>query len=195
MLQDEAALLRRAQAGDDEAFGRLVEPCLDRVYRLALRILADAAEAEDAVQEALCKAWRALPEFRGEARFLTWLYRIVWRVSVDRARTAKPLLLDEGLAGAEQPHEADTGWFDPERRLEGMEARRVVAESLRQLPAPYRAALTLYYIDGLAVREIAQVLDMPVNTVKTHLHRARLALKKELQARLEDPGAGGRKKE
>lgn len=182
MVQDEAALLRRAKQGDDQAFGQLVEACLDQAYRLALRIVDDPGDAEDALQDALYKAWRALPQFRGESRFLTWLYRIVWRVSVDRARKVKALPLDESLLdAAEASSDQESDWYDPERRLEGAEAQREVEEAMRRLPAPYRAALTLYYIEGLAVREIAQVLDVPVGTVKTHLHRARTALRRELE--------------
>jgi len=180
MVRDEAGLLRRAKEGDHQAFGQLVEPCLDQAYRLALRIVGDCGEAEDALQDALYNAWRALPRFRGESRFLTWLYRIVWRVSVDRLRKAKALPVDADLLDAAQAQGDDAGWYDPERSLEGAETRREVEQALGRLPVAYRTALTLYYIEGLPVREVAQVLEVPVGTVKTHLHRARLALKKEL---------------
>lgn len=182
MVQDEAKLLHRAKEGDGQAFAGLVEPCLDQAYRLALRLAGDPGEAEDALQEALYKAWRALPRFRGDARFATWLYRIVYRVAVDRARKAKPLPVDDArlldAAGSHDP--AAAAWYDPESRWEGVEAQRELEAALQKLPPSYRAALTLYYVEGLTVRDIAGVLDVPVGTVKTHLHRARKALKREL---------------
>lgn len=181
MVPEEAELLRRAREGDDGAFGRLAEPCLDPAYRLALRILGDPAEAEDALQDALYKAWRALPQFRGESKFSTWLYRIVWRVSSDRLRRPSPLLLDV------EPEDASTD-YDPESRWEGVETQREVERALRRLSAPYRAVLSLYYVEDLPVREIAAILDLPVGTVKTHLHRGRLALRKALAA--EEGGEG-----
>lgn len=104
MVQDEAKLLHRAKEGDGQAFAGLVEPCLDQAYRLALRLAGDPGEAEDALQEALYKAWRALPRFRGDARFATWLYRIVYRVAVDqdqeRAVSEGPRREPLSLAGA-----------------------------------------------------------------------------------------------
>lgn len=169
MNVSEAELLRRAKNGDDQAFGRLVEGCLDQAYRLALRIVGQA-EAEDALQDALYKAWRALPGFRAEAKFSTWLYRIVWRTCVDRARQGQTLPLDTDVLAA-------TESLDPEKRWEEAEARREVEEALMQLPLAYRTVLTLFYIEDLPVREIAQILDMPVGTVKTHLHRARAAMR------------------
>lgn len=177
MGKDEAELLRSAQNGDDQAFGRLVEPYLDPSYRMASRILSGRPEAEDAVQEALYRAWRALPAFRQEAKFSTWLYRIVWRVCVDMLRKRESLPLDPDVID----RSADQ---DPARQLEAVESRSEVEEALRALSVPYRTALTLYYIEDLPVREIAEILGISVGTVKTHLHRARQALKVRLARRL-----------
>lgn len=182
MVPEEAELLRRAQEGDDGAFARLAKPCLDPAYRLALRLLGDPQEAEDAVQDALYKAWRALPHFRGEAKFSTWLYRIVWRVSTDRLRRPASLPLDAELKDVSED-------YDPESQWEGIEAQREVERALSRLSAPYRAVLTLYYVEDLPVREIAAILQLPVGTVKTHLHRARQALKRALAA--QEGGEGG----
>lgn len=166
----EAELLSAARQGDDEAFGRLVRPCLDRAYRLALRILHDAAEAEDAVQDALYNAWRALPRFRGEAKFSTWLYRIVWRQCVDRARRRRPLALEEGIVASDQSS-------DPATRFESVETRDEVEQALRRLSVPYRTVLTLFYMEDLPIKEIADIVGLPQGTVKTHLHRARKELR------------------
>lgn len=175
-------LVRKAQEGDDQAFARLVEPCLDPSYRLALRLLRSAHDAEDALQDALYKAWKALPSFRGEARFSTWLYRIVWRTCVDRARRPEPVPAEvEGAAAA--------GGLDPQVRLEEAEERRAVEAALRRLPLPYQAAVSLFYLEDLPLKQVAEVLGIPVGTVKTHLHRAR----RELRAALADaPGGDGR---
>ena len=173
MVLGEAELLRRAREGDEQAFGRLVEACLDQSYGLALRITGHTAEAEDALQDALYKAWRALPGFRGDSKFSTWLYRIVWRVCVDRMQKGETLPLDVDL---EDPRDE----YDPQKRWEDVETRREVERALMQLPVAYRTVLTLFYIEDLPVREIAEILELPIGTVKTHLHRARRALQKVL---------------
>lgn len=98
MDANEAELLDAARRGDDEAFGRVVSPYLDRAYGLALRILQHRADAKDAVQDALYKAWKALPQFRGDAKFSTWLYRIVWRARADRNRVCDADRTDPGGA-------------------------------------------------------------------------------------------------
>ena len=177
MGTEEAQLVRSARAGDDQAFGRLVEPYLDPLYRTALRIMRGRPEAEDAVQEALYRAWRALPSFRGDAKFYTWLYRILWRVCADLAsgRETLPLEVDA---------EDGTADRDPERRLEAAESRSEIEEALRKLPAHYRAALTLYYVEDLPVCDIAEILGLPAGTVKTHLHRARKALRESVSGLL-----------
>ncbi|SRR5690606_13391608 len=173
MLPDEAELVRRAKEGDDQAFASLVRPHVDRAYRLALSIIADPAEAEDALQDALYKAWRALPQFRHEAAFSTWLWQIVRRTSLDRIRRAPALAFDETL------HDHDPAG-DPAWRWEQAERRHEVFAALNRLPIAYRTVLTLFYVEELPIREIAEVLELPVGTVKTQLHRARKALRRAL---------------
>lgn len=170
--QEEEALTA-ARQGDPQAFGRLVGPLLDPAYRLALRTLGHREEAEDAVQTALYKSWRALPRFRGEAQFSTWFYRILWRECTDRLRRPAPLPTDQEIARADEAH-------DPERRWEDVERRHLVARVLKRLPLPYRTALTLFYLEELSVKEIAEILKLPVGTVKTHLYRGRSAFRAEL---------------
>lgn len=181
---EEAALLRAARNGDDDAFGTLIQPCLDPSYRLALRIVDDPTEAEDAVQDALYKAWRALPGFRGDAKFSTWVYRIVWRECVDRTRRRESLLLEVDVVDANPTN-------DPEQRWEARETQTEVEHALRRLSVPYRTVLTLFYIEDLPMREIADILELPLGTIKTHLHRARNALRKVL-SETESHGGRGR---
>lgn len=177
----ELELVRKAQEGDDHAFARLVEPCVDPAYRLAFRLLRSAHDAEDAVQDALYKAWRALSHFRGEATFSTWLYRIVWRTCADRARRPQPVPAE--VEGAASP-----GGTDPQAQLEEAEERRAVEAALRRLPVPYQAAVALFYLEDLPLKQVAEILGIPVGTVKTHLHRARRELRAALSERLD---AGG----
>jgi len=162
----------RARAGDAEAFRVLVERYRDRVYGLALRIVRSAADAEEVAQDAFVRAWLALPRFRGEASFSTWIYRIAARRAFDRALTLK---LRRG-------REAGIEAGDGAAAAPGDEApRTALARQLEQLvavlPPAQRAAVTLYYLQDRSVEQVAEALGMPQNTVKTHLSRARAALR------------------
>jgi RNA polymerase sigma-70 factor (ECF subfamily) len=171
---EEAAILERARAGDAQAFRQLVEQHQDRAYTLALRILGSAAEAEETAQDAFMRAWLALPGFRGEASFSTWLHRIVVNRALDRAaRLRRRAALEAGPGSAgEAAGAADTAGGTEEatrsRRLEAM---------IQLLPPAQRAAITLYYYEDRSVAEVARTLGVPPGTVKTHLSRARRALR------------------
>jgi RNA polymerase sigma-70 factor (ECF subfamily) len=170
---EEQELIRRAQGGDQAAFGRLVERHADRAYALALRIVRSASDAEEVTQDALVRAWRALPRFRGDAKFSSWLYRIVARRSFDRARLLKGRREREaGAEGIEQaPVEAGTP--EPDERERAAKLERLIAT----LPEVPRTVVTLYYYQDRSVAEVARILKMPENTVKTHLSRARATLR------------------
>lgn len=169
--QEDLEWVERAKLGDDGAFRRLVERHRDRAYGLALRILRSAPDAEDAAQEAFVRAWRALPSFRGEAGFSTWLYRIVARQSFDRLDQIKRRREREtALDAVAEP--AGAAPADATRSL----ARRL--ERLMAALSPVqRAAVTLYYWQDLSVEDVAAALGIPENTVKTHLSRARTELR------------------
>jgi RNA polymerase sigma-70 factor (ECF subfamily) len=171
-VAEERALIARAQARDPEAFRVLVERHRDRAYHLALRIVRVPADAEEVAQDAFVRAWHGLDRYRGEARFSTWLHRIVARRALDRAavlrsRTARETDLESVAppvaSGSERttPSEAE---IQLERALEG-------------LSPVQRAAITLYYYEDRSVEEVARTLGMPENTVKTHLSRARATLR------------------
>ena len=178
---DEPALVGRSQGGDEEAFRCLVERYRDRAYGLALRILRVPAEAEEAAQDAFVRAWLALPRFRGEARFSTWLYRIVSRRALDRLSSMRqrleresPIETLEGIpSGAQAPNDRDR------------ERSRLIERLVAELPPAQRAAVTLFYYEGRSVRQVALALEMPEGTVKTHLSRARSALR-QMWRRAED---------
>ena len=149
----------------------LVESHRDRAYGLALRIVRSAADAEDVAQEAFVRAWLALPRFRGESSFGTWLHRIVARRAFDRLEQLKRRRGREVEIEATEMRVAATGGGEPDAHGRVME--RLVAS----LPPAQRAAVTLFYYEDHSVEQAAAVLGMPVNTVKTHLSRARAALR------------------
>jgi RNA polymerase sigma-70 factor, ECF subfamily len=168
----EAAAVARARAGDAGAFQQLVERHSAHAYGLALRIVRSRPDAEEVAQDAFVRAWRALPAFRGEAAFGTWLHRIVARVALDRAAVLRARAGRERLDEVPEPPAAGTPHDDAAaaraRRLEPLVAA---------LPEMQRAAVTLYYWHDRSVADVADALEIPENTVKTHLARARATLR------------------
>jgi RNA polymerase sigma-70 factor (ECF subfamily) len=169
---DDTKLVQRAQRGDAVAFEQLVRRHQRYVFNVAYRVLNDYAEAEDITQEAFVRAWRGLPGFRGQARFTTWIYRIVHNLCLNRLPGLKRELLrteplEEALA-ASTPSQAEL--------VEVRERVAFLHAQLDQLPEKYRLVLTLRYLQHLSYDEIAAALDLPVGTVKTHIHRARRLL-------------------
>jgi RNA polymerase sigma-70 factor (ECF subfamily) len=162
-------LVRRAQKGDRHAFERLVEEHQHRMYTLAARVLGSREDADDAVQEALVRAWLALPRFRGDARFSTWLYRIVVNAAHDvRAkRRAVPV---------EEPPEP----ADPRDRFAEQELSGELQRALGALDESYRMAVVLYDVLGCSYAEIAEMTGVAEGTVKSRIFRGR----SELAARL-----------
>ena len=163
----------RARGGDTAAFQVLVERYRSRVYGLALRIVRSPPDAEEVAQDAFVRAWLALPRFRGEASFSTWIYRIAARRAFDRAQVLKLRRGREAGIEAAAPDEGAPR-TDRARQLE-----RLVAT----LPPAQRAVVTLYYLQDHSVERVADTLGMPENTVKTHLNRARAALRAAWVAR------------
>lgn len=166
-------LVVRAQRGDQEAFRALVQRHGDRVYALALRIVRSAGDAEEVAQDAFVRAWKGLPRFRGDSAFSSWMYRITARLAFDRAaqlkgrrgREAQVEAIDDVAGSAPAAGEGD--------RARGRQIERLVAA----LPDAQRLVVTLYYLQDRSVEEVARTLRMPGNTVKTHLSRARAALR------------------
>ncbi len=176
---DDEALVRRAQRGDVEAFAGLVTQHERFVFNLALRALGDQAEAEDVSQEAFVRAWRALPQFRGQAQFRTWLYRIVTNLCYNRLPRLRRDLAVLGDEAAEAV--PDEVLADPAGDVEDRERRAFLHRQIETLPESYRLLVTLRFQQGLAYDEIATVLSMPLGTVKTGLSRARARLRAALK--------------
>lgn len=174
-----AELVTRAQRGDRGAFARLVTETQDNVYNLAYRVLGQPQEAQDAAQDALVRAWRALPQFRGQSKFATWLYRITVNTCLNRRRSLRPQLqqvdADDALGLVADPD------ADPQASAVAREQAEVVWAAVEQLPEKYRLVITLFYQQELSYQEIAELLSLPLGTVKAHLNRARQALARQLR--------------
>jgi RNA polymerase sigma-70 factor (ECF subfamily) len=170
---EDRELVRRAQGGDEAAFGLLVERHGDRAYALALRILKSTSDAEEVAQDALVRAWRSLSRFRGDSAFSSWLYRIVARQAFDRAAVLKSRRNREAGGEGIEEMPAEAAGPDAEARERSVRLERLVA-GLADVP---RTVVTLYYYQDRSVAEVARILSMPENTVKTHLSRARAALR------------------
>lgn len=168
----------QAQRGDNAAFEALVTEHAQFVYNLALRIVRDPHEAEDLAQEAFVRIWRALPSYRAEASFRTWLYRIVTNVCYDRLPGLKRDLAALPPEDAEMVADAAPA---PEQQVLQQAAAQEVGAALAGLPPAYRLLLTLRHMQGLSYDEIAAVTRQPLGTVKTGIHRARRMLKERLE--------------
>jgi RNA polymerase sigma-70 factor (ECF subfamily) len=177
---DDRTLVERCRGGDVAAFEPLVEKYRQRVWRLAFNVLRDREEAWDVAQEAFIRAWQALPNFRGQSAFYTWLFRIVMNVAADRARQRAA----RGRAfGTERvPEEewerviADEGGT-PDETAARVEERERITKALARLSDDHRTIIMLSDLEGLSYREIAEVLAIPMGTVMSRLHNARKRLR------------------
>ena len=173
---NELLLISRARGGDREAFGELVEQYRDNVYRLAYRMCGNAYDADEAAQEAFVAAWRALPNFRGDAKFSTWLYRLTTNAAIDVMRREKR---HQTVGDGEMIEVADDA-DSPQETVERTEQQEAVQKALATLSEEYREVLLLRYMEELDYAEIAEVLQLPSGTVKSRINRAKAALKAAL---------------
>ena len=176
----ERDLVRRAQAGDSKAFGDLVKAHQGFAYHVALRSVGNQQDAEDIVQEAFVRAWRSLAGFRSESRFRTWLYRIVVNLCYSQLpRTQKEINLLAASNGQEVlPDKSPSS--DPELRMEDKQVLAKLQDQISALPGQYQVLLLLRHREGCSYAEIAEIMDLPLGTVKTGIHRARKRLKEAL---------------
>jgi len=180
------ALVQRAQAGDKHAFELLVAKYQRKLARLLSRFIRDPAEVEDVTQEAFIKAYRALPAFRGDSAFYTWLYRIAINTAKNylasqgrRAPTSTEYDAEEaeGFEAAEQLRDVET----PEAVMLTKEIGETVTAAMDALPEELRTAITLREIDGLSYEEIAEAMNCPIGTVRSRIFRAREAIAEKLR--------------
>jgi len=179
-------LVLRAQRGDKRAFELLVMKYQRKLGRLLSRLVRDPAEVEDVTQEAFIKAYRALPSFRGDSAFYTWLYRIAINTGknylVALGRRA-PTTTGVDLEDAENFEDADAlrDTSTPESEMEGKQVAAVVNKAMEALPEDLRTAITLREIEGLSYEEIASVMNCPIGTVRSRIFRAREAIAADLR--------------
>jgi len=178
-------LVRRVQKGDKTAFDLLVRKYQHKVVKLVTRYLRDPADAEDVAQEAFIKAYRAIPQFRGDSAFYTWLYRIAINTAKNAivSRDRSPVEFDLDLQNVEESSSMQMRLADaetPESLLQTEEIRATVNQAIEALPEDLRTAIVLRELEGLSYEDIAQAMDCPVGTVRSRIFRAREAIDKRL---------------
>lgn len=182
MPPSDEALVKQHLRGDAQAFAELIARYTPPIYNLALRLTGDRAEAENVTQEAFLRAYGSLPRSRTELAFKPWLFQIAVNLCRDLARRNRPaafaeLATDQDAAPEEEVEDRSPL---PLEQIEEDELQAALARAVADLPAVYRAAVTLRYAEELSYDEIAAALKLPVNTVRTHLFRAKAVLRQSL---------------
>jgi len=182
----EARLVRLARTGDRAAFADLVDLYKDKIYHLAFRMLGNRQEAEDVVQETFLRVFRSFDRYDESQKFSTWIYRIGTNLSIDRLRKRKTTYsLDADVSGDGE----GTDWHSmlaseeptPEGSVLLSETQTRIREAIETLPKKYKSVVVLKYLHDMSLQEIGDVLDMPVTTVKTRVHRGREFLRQKLE--------------
>jgi RNA polymerase sigma-70 factor (ECF subfamily) len=189
----DAELVSRVQAGDKQAFDLLVIKYQRKIMRLLSRMIRDPAEIEDVAQEAFIKAYRALPQFRGDSAFYTWLYRIAintarnWLAANKRAPSTPSAFENEE---GETFNESDvlTDGSNPESEMASRQIAETVNKAINDLPEELRNAIVMREIDGMSYEDIAQSMNCPIGTVRSRIFRAREAIATRLRPLLGDTG-------
>jgi len=190
--QDDLQLVTASKNGDQDAFAQLVQRYQRRVFNLVYRMLQQYDEANEITQETFLAAWQGLSGFRGDARFSTWLHRIAYNCCLKQLEQRKrdkalqvALQAEQALEGSDRDKRADT-------ELDAHDRQALIREHLSHLPAKYRIVLILRHLQDMTYEEMAEILTMPIGTIKTHLFRARNLLKERLQSLDREPNLGTR---
>ncbi|MEQ6390575.1 RNA polymerase sigma factor SigW [Bacillaceae bacterium S4-13-58] len=177
--------IKEVKKGDQSAFEDVVSFYQNKVYQICYKMLGNSHEAEDVAQEAFLRAYMNIHSYDEQRKFSTWLYRIATNLSIDRIRKKKPdFYLDAEVKGAEGLNMYSRISADqplPEEEIESLELQEYLQKEILSLPEKYRAVIVLRYLDELPLQEISEILDIPVGTVKTRVHRGREALRKKLR--------------
>ncbi|KPL57756.1 RNA polymerase sigma factor SigW [Rossellomorea vietnamensis] len=178
--------IKQVLKGDQNAFAELVELYKDKVFQICFRMLGNRHEAEDIAQEAFIRAYVNIETFNQKRKFSTWLFRIATNLCIDRIRKKKPdYFLDAEVSGTEGLTMYSQVAADvqlPEDEVENMELQETIQIEISKLPEKYRSVIVLKYIEELPLQEISEILDLPLGTVKTRVHRGREALRKQLRS-------------
>jgi RNA polymerase sigma-70 factor, ECF subfamily len=178
-VSDDQKLIDDCLTGNPAAFGELVSRYQDRLYNTVLRLLDYPEDARDVVQESFLHAYQSLHSFKGDARFFTWLYRIAVNTAISLKRKRKMLLRlqptteGNGILEPLDPHEANR----PDHAMEMAEQEKQVHEALGRLSVEHRSVLILKDMEGLKYEEMAEILQVPVGTIRSRLHRARMEMR------------------
>ena len=182
MPDTEQHLIQSAQKGDQEAFAVLVTQHQRYVYNLALRVLKSEEEALDLAQETFVRAWTALPNFRGQSQFRTWLYRIVTNLCYNRLPNLRRSLNELGDDVIAEIPETEIAFDNPAHGFESRELRSYLHRAIDRLDENYRLLISLRYQNELSYEEIATMLNLPLGTVTTGLFRAKEQLRRALES-------------
>ncbi len=183
-IQSDNDILEQIRRGDARKYSIIVDRHKNQAYALAFRLVGEKREAEELVQDGFVRAFRNLDQFRGDARFSTWLYRIVYNLCMTRVTRRQP------RSDSIDIHEEmlDNIFVDEEmgadERMENDEYNRIVAEEIQQLPEKFKSAVTLFYLQEMSYEEMTGILNLPLGTVKTNLFRGRNLLRERVLSRL-----------
>ena len=176
--------IKQVLKGDQNAYADIVNLYQHKLYQICYRMLSNKQEAEDIAQEAFVRAYINLHSYDQKRKFSTWLYRIATNLCIDRIRKKKPdYYLDAqvpGTDGLDMYSQIASDEKLPEETVEQMELQERIQYEISRLPDKYRSVIVLKYIEELSLQEISEILDMPLGTVKTRIHRGREALRKQL---------------
>ena len=176
--------IKQVLKGDQNAYADIVNLYQHKLYQVCYRMLSNQQEAEDIAQEAFIRAYINLHSYDQKRKFSTWLYRIATNLCIDRIRKKKPdYYLDAEVAGTnglDMYSQIAASEQLPEETVEQMELQDRIQYEISRLPDKYRSVIVLKYIEELSLQEISEILDMPLGTVKTRIHRGREALRKQL---------------
>lgn len=175
-MKDQEKIIARARRGDADAFEQLVAAYRDQVFRLALRMCGSEADADEVAQEAFLSAWKALPNFRGESQFSTWLYQLTTHAAIDLMRREKRQIAAADITEVSAADPAPS----PQQQAEQSEQREIVRDAILQLAPEQREVVVLRFMEELSYEEIGAVLKLPPGTVKSRLNRAKAQLKEIL---------------
>jgi RNA polymerase sigma-70 factor (ECF subfamily) len=178
-LNDDSRLIEQALAGQVDAFEQLVHKYQDRLFRTMVHLVGHREDARDVVQEALVQAFVKLETFRGGSAFYTWLYRIAFNLAASHGRRRRPTASVEQARERHGLEPAD-GNPGPEACMEQRQQCEQVRRAIGRLEEQYRAVIVLRELEGCTYEQIAEVLEVPVGTVRSRLHRGRMQLKEEL---------------